>query len=554
MTNSTDNYIEKEGIIDTNEPFETVYLNDDEIEKFMEKYLLENPGTEIETRYVNQKPIDIPQNIEIRWLRPITPEIPPIIIQEVNVIEKEEPIIKIVQRQSDKDRNIQLNLEPIVIREKPNPINLPEPKTIYLPTIIKRSVNESGKDIKIEHVRSDSQSVFDSRLTYDDQVFETKRAKQHSRDGYAYEHASIVDYESYEDEEGNPRYRPFPKNRVRSVKEDQEIQLYEEKLMQTLYEEYLLKLERERLERKLSSSGVFEERIRERERERSISQERSMSQSHRMSNRYGQTRSSNRFSQSQVRINEERLLQDQEIRMQNIRDEEFRQHQQRLRDEEIARYSRLTRTSQVKQGSTNERVLREELVKGQQDDVANSIVNKVTDESELKHWADILNNSTNFPQNTAADTQRTLSSIANVTDMQQQRQTKVSSPTKYISHNADTNTEFYSVRSPSYEVDKRFQKSSSTNLYNPYNESNSYNMSPRDESANERLNVNLNRNSETGLYNPMLTSNSDILSRSGSGNGMRRKVQTSSYKYYSSNYPNPTTVTENTGYIENYNK
>lgn len=71
-----------------------------------------------------------------------------------------------------------------------------------------------------------------------------------------------------------------------------------------------------------------------------------MSQSQsRFSNRYSSTRSQNRFnsSQSQVRINEERLLQDEEIRMQRIRDEEFRLQQQRMREEEVARYSRLSR-------------------------------------------------------------------------------------------------------------------------------------------------------------------------------------------------------------------
>lgn len=70
---------------------------------------------------------------------------------------------------------------------------------------------------------------------------------------------SIIDYEeeSYGEDDEDPRYKnlyDYKKNR--SLKEEEEeVLLYEEKLMQTLYEEYLLKLERERLERKLSQSG-----------------------------------------------------------------------------------------------------------------------------------------------------------------------------------------------------------------------------------------------------------------------------------------------------------
>ena len=158
----------KEGILKENEEFETIYLDEDEIEKYLEQYMRENPGTEVETRYINQAPVSVPQNIEVRWLRPVTPEIPPIVIQEVNVVEKEEPPIKIVQKSSRQEEEA---TEPIVIREKPMSFTMPEPKTIYLPTLIKREENQENiKDIKIEHVRSDSQSNYDSRLVYDDQV------------------------------------------------------------------------------------------------------------------------------------------------------------------------------------------------------------------------------------------------------------------------------------------------------------------------------------------------------------------------------------------------
>lgn len=81
--------------------------------------------------------------------------------------------------------------------------------------------------------------------------------------------------------------------------------------------------------------GVFEDRIRERELERvrSVSRERSASMSQRISNRYGQTRSSNRFGGSQSQVPMDKNMQEDEIRLQRMRDEEFRIQQQRLRDE-----------------------------------------------------------------------------------------------------------------------------------------------------------------------------------------------------------------------------
>jgi hypothetical protein len=55
--------------------------------------------------------------------------------------------------------------------------------------------------------------------------------------------------------------------------------------------------------------------------------------SQRISNRYGQTRSTNRFDGSQSRVRIDKQLQEEEIRLQHLRDEEFRLQQQRLRDE-----------------------------------------------------------------------------------------------------------------------------------------------------------------------------------------------------------------------------
>ena len=141
VSNATDSYLKNEGIINTDEQFETIYLAEDEIEKFMEKYLLENPDTEIETRYLNQPPVEVIQDIEVRWLRPETPEIPPIIIKEI--VEsphhhRVEPTIRIVQTR--KEGPEEKPQEPTIIREKPPIIPIPEPKFAYVQNVIKRQV------------------------------------------------------------------------------------------------------------------------------------------------------------------------------------------------------------------------------------------------------------------------------------------------------------------------------------------------------------------------------------------------------------------------------
>jgi len=112
---------------------ETVYLEDSEINSFLEKYLKENPNTEVETRYVNRTPVTFTQEIQVRWLRPETPqEPPPIIIREVPEPPVEQKPLKIVQvRKNEKEEE----LEPIIIREKPPIIAAPEPKVIYAPRI-----------------------------------------------------------------------------------------------------------------------------------------------------------------------------------------------------------------------------------------------------------------------------------------------------------------------------------------------------------------------------------------------------------------------------------
>lgn len=143
LEKNTSELLKREGLITPNEQFETIYLADDEIEQFMDKYLRENPGTEVETRYISHPPIELTQNIEVRWLRPETPEIPPIIIKEVEDPNAPRaptpPPLRIVQ----KSRPQQQPEEPIVIREKPPMMTIAEPKFAYVQNVVKRQVDDS---------------------------------------------------------------------------------------------------------------------------------------------------------------------------------------------------------------------------------------------------------------------------------------------------------------------------------------------------------------------------------------------------------------------------
>jgi len=386
---NTELFLQNEGILDKNENFETVYLGEDEIEKFMEKYLKENPGTEIETRYINHSPVEVTQDIEVRWLRPETPEIPPIIIKEVNVVDMNEPppTIRIVQRAAkpfvDEEKK-----EPVIIREKPKLLPAIEPKIIFVKNemqqkpvkeTIKPITNgnsNNNREIKIEHVRSNSRLMkhetnnnnnnnmnnkISTRLEFDDQVKTDKKLLREIPHYSFEEHASIVDYEEefehrrstveesadehFNNNNNNSRYHNrnsqinnntnnnSNKNVFgpqRTLEEERQLKLYEEKLMQTLYEEYLLRLEREKIERKLQAEGVFDERIRE----KSMSQERlsqMRSSQHRLS--ASQSRmSSFHQQQQQQQLNNQDRMREEELKEQLFRERLLREQQ--LRDEE----------------------------------------------------------------------------------------------------------------------------------------------------------------------------------------------------------------------------
>jgi hypothetical protein len=108
-----------ESVKQETEDCETIYLKDDEIDKFMEDYLKRNPNTEVEVRYLNSPPkeIEYTQEIQVKWLRPETPntELPPIIIREVSEeeVQVQKPL-KIIEQSSNNE-----TCEPLVIRETP---------------------------------------------------------------------------------------------------------------------------------------------------------------------------------------------------------------------------------------------------------------------------------------------------------------------------------------------------------------------------------------------------------------------------------------------------
>ena len=65
--------LKHEGILE-NENYETVYLTEEETNRFMEKYMEENPDVEVETRFLKQiEPTVVTQEYQVRWLLPDEP-------------------------------------------------------------------------------------------------------------------------------------------------------------------------------------------------------------------------------------------------------------------------------------------------------------------------------------------------------------------------------------------------------------------------------------------------------------------------------------------------
>ena len=116
------------------EPVETIYLDEKQIEEFLEQYKRENPDAQFETRFVKAPVQHIEQEVSVKYLRPTTPPEPaPIIIREERAQAPEEaPPIRIVQVHNEARRHTPE--PPLVIREQPPafPSASQEPKVIYV--------------------------------------------------------------------------------------------------------------------------------------------------------------------------------------------------------------------------------------------------------------------------------------------------------------------------------------------------------------------------------------------------------------------------------------
>ena len=403
LTNA-DTYLKKEGIINPNEQFETIYLAEDEIEKFMEKYMLENPDTEIETRYIDQPPVEVVQDIEVRWLRPETPEIPPIIIKEIidNTPQAEPPTIRIVQTSRKESSNENQHVEPLIIRERPPILPIPEPKFAYVQNVIKRQVPPpnhhhqhhqpttktttttttkvqhipEGKEIKVEHVRSESQTSFSNKGSV---LSDGKSLNTHHPNFSFEEHHSIIEDEEEHEYGVNHAnkslnsldniYRLRNENKSQNLEDEHQLRLYEEQLKQTLYEEYLLRLEREKLEKKLTESGLFEQRIRE----RSTSHDRGSS-----------LLSNARYS--------ENILSNHDYVSKLERDNQLKEEQ--LRREQSALENNRSRSQNLKnRGNADSSQLNESFGSGSDTSTYKNIkFSKVLDQKDLKRYNEILTN------------------------------------------------------------------------------------------------------------------------------------------------------------------
>lgn len=394
LLSSADSYLKKEGIINANEQFETIYLAEDEIEKFMEKYMLENPGTEIETRFINQPPVEVVQDIEVRWLRPETPEIPPIIIKEIvdNTPQVELPTIRIVQTSRKESSNENKSVEPLIIRERPPILPIPEPKFAYVQNVVKRQIpppnhhsnNQltpktatkvhqipEGKEIKVEHVRSESQTSFSNKGSL---ISDVKSLNAHQTNFSFEEHHSIIEDEEeheYGMNHGNKSLNSLDdiyRLRSQHLEDEHELRIYEEKLKQTLYEEYLLRMEREKLEKKLTESGLFEQRIRE----RSTSHDRGSS-----------LLSNARYS--------ENVLNNQDYVSKLDRENEQKEEQLRREQNDLGNRSRSQHLKS--RGITDSGQLNESFGSGSDTSTYKNIkFSKVLDQKDLKRYNEILTN------------------------------------------------------------------------------------------------------------------------------------------------------------------
>jgi hypothetical protein len=228
---NTESILKKEGILNNDEEFETVYLAEDEIEHFMERYLAENPGAEIETRYIKPPPVQVVQDIHVRWLRPPTPEMPPIIIREVGVQQREPPPLRIVE----KPKNVK-EPEPIIIRERPPPPPIEEPTIAYVQNVIKIE----NKPANLQQSGSKSRNS-NKTSTISQEIPVEYVSSKNLPDYIAGEQTTMFEIETNLSGPGGERGGAAADLRSTTSSNDKELQEYEDRLKRRLSESTLKK-------------------------------------------------------------------------------------------------------------------------------------------------------------------------------------------------------------------------------------------------------------------------------------------------------------------------
>ena len=309
-----------------------------------------------------------------------------------------------------------------------------------MPPPPKSQLPDGGKEIKVEHVRSESQTSLSNKGS----IFNVINPPPN----FSFEeHHSIIEDE--EEEYGIPRNKSINsidehfrmRNDLTAQTLDDEhhqLRLYEEKLKQTLYEEYLLRLEREKLEKKLTESGLFDQRIRER------------SNSH---DRCSSLYSNARFSENMLNNNNaEYLLKEREHEL---------KEQQRLRDHQILIEQNRSRPNFVKNR------LNESFETNSETSTYKNIkFSKVIDQNELRRLNDILTNPNTPSITSKTEGDRIMSSFEDASEMaSQSEQNKKQQDTKKQQHPVRQTNEMAQKKLQQQEP-RNYQHSSTGNFSN----------------------------------------------------------------------------------------
>jgi hypothetical protein len=291
----------------------------------------------------------------------------------------------------------------------------------------------------------------------------------------------------------------------RLLEDEQQLRFYEEKLKQTLYEEYLLKLEREKLEQKLVEQGVIEERLRQ----RTISQDRSMSQ-----NRYLTDRS----------LSQNRYTPATPFSANSNRREYFRDYHQLVNNNDRS-------FSNNNAGNNNK-------IKPEVSSIKNIKFSRVTDENDLKRYNAILSNP-NAKILSKEDAEKLTSSFREVD------QDTVINHSKNANDNVPQFTRIKYVGSSGSQADfqniNRLTKTESQRRYDDDLKAYELYNNGLTSRLDRPINSSLNKNPVELLRNTSVGSSGSSGSLGGTvtpNGGTYKKKKTVIKSYYISNYPN----------------